>query len=103
MENPMKLFVSRPDRIFIVAVCFFAAYLLIWKFRWKFPSLRSWPLLVSTIVWVLYAVWEWYCTIQKYNIRVDLLFIYPFLIAITAFGLLLSVSGLISALFLKKR
>ncbi|MCK4914233.1 MAG: hypothetical protein KAI59_06630 [Planctomycetes bacterium] len=99
--NPMEWFFWKPERIFAVSFAFFLGYLVIRLFNRKLSSAKSWPLLIPAIAWILFGIWEWFCTVKEYNIRVDLLLIYPILIAISVFGLSMSISSLISS-FLKK-
>ncbi len=98
---PMELFVREPGRIFAVSCIFFFGYFIIRLFSRKLSSVRSWPLLIPAITWGLYAIWEWFCTVKKGNIRVDLFLIYPILIVVSIFGLSVSI-GSVTSSFLKK-
>ena len=51
---------------------------------------RSWPLLVLTCLWFAYAAWEHYCTVGKYNIRIDLL-VLPWLLLIATIGFVVAI------------
>jgi len=99
--NPMELFLGKPGRILIVSCGFFLGYLIMCLYGRKLPSVRCWPLLIPAIAWGLFAIWEWYCTVNKYDIRIDLFLIYPVLIIISVFGLSVSVGSLISSFFKK--
>lgn len=99
--NPMEWFVWKPERIFMVSLVFFLGYLTIYLFSRKRPAVRSYPLLISFVTWITYGVWELFCSVQQYNIRVDLLFIYPVLIIVSIFGISASVGSLISNLLKK--
>lgn len=65
----------------VLAVCFVAARKL------TITSRMTGPLLIATCLWLAYAIWEWYCTTGKFNIRVDLVFIPWILYTATVFGL----------------
>lgn len=95
----MDLFVGKPELILAVSGIFFFAYFLIRLLGRKLPSMLAWPLLMPAIAWTLFAVWEMYCTLQQYNIRVDLFLIYPFLIVVTFLGFIVSIAGMILSLF----
>ena len=69
---------------------FFVGYLGLRMFRRKFSSVQDWPLLIPAVIWGLFAIWEWHCKAQQYNIRVDLLLFYPVLIIVSIAGPLLS-------------
>jgi hypothetical protein len=99
--NPLEWFFWKPERAFAVSCIFFLGYLVIRLLSRKPSSARSWPLLIPAIAWALFAIWEWFCAVKEYNIRVDLFLIYPILIVVSVFGLSMSISSLISN-FLKK-
>ena len=99
--NIMEWFVGQPGRIFVISCIFFLGYFVMRLLGRKLPSLRSWPLLVPAIAWVLFAVWELFCSAQQYDIRVDLFFIYPILIVVSIFGLSVSIGSLITSFFKK--
>ena len=100
--NPMEWFFWKPERIFAVSCVFLLGYFIIRLFGRRLSSVRSWPLLVPTIAWVLFAIWESFCRAQQFNIRVDLFLIYPVLIIVSIFGLSVSIGSLISNLFKKQ-
>lgn len=87
---PIQPFVWHPERIVAVSCAFFVIHFVLRLLHHKFSSVRDWPVLVPAIIWALFAIWEWYCKEQQYNIRVDLLLIYPVLIIVSIGGLLLS-------------
>ena len=74
----MDMFIGKPELIIAVSGVFFFAYFLIRLLDRILPSVLAWPLLMPAISWVLYALWEMYCRVQQYNIRVELLFIKSF-------------------------
>jgi hypothetical protein len=101
--NPIEWFFWKPERAFAVSCAFFFGYLLVRLFNRKSSFARSWPLLIPAITWGFYAIWECYCTVQKYNIRVDLLLIYPILIVVSVFGLSVIIGSLTSSFFEKNQ
>ncbi len=80
MDFLASLFVGKPQNILIVAAILFLVYLIV-KFAVNSASLQSYPFLVISIAWGIYAAWEWLVITQtpEANIRVDLLLIWPFL------------------------
>ena len=84
MECFASLFVGKPLNILIVAAVFLLMYLIV-RFVMSSASLHSNPLLVISITWGGYAVWEWLVITQtpEANIRVDLLVIWPVLAVLT--------------------
>ena len=84
MDFLALLFVGKPQNILIVAGIFLLAYLIL-KFVVKSASFHPSSLLVISIGWGVYAVWEWLVITQtpEANIRVDLLLIWPLLALLT--------------------
>jgi hypothetical protein len=81
---PIQPFVWHPERIAIVACILLLAYLMLRRVG----RFRPRPILVSAVIWGAFALWEWYCKIQGYNIRIDLFLIYPVLIIVTVWSLI---------------
>jgi hypothetical protein len=80
---PIVPFISHPERIAVVAALFIVAAALLTLRRRKI----AWPLIVAGVAWALFAAWEQHCVQMGYSIRVDLMLIYPLLLATTLFGL----------------
>lgn len=100
--NTIEGFLGSPTIIFAVSCVFFLSYLVIYVLACKWSFVRSWPLLIVAVAWALFAVWELFCTVKEYNIRVDLFVICPVLIAVTIFGVFVSVGSLASSLLKKQ-
>ena len=86
----MDFFVWEPGRVAVVAGAFlltFIACTVLERFNRRF---RSWPLLAAAVLWGLYALWEWLAFEKRWNIRVDLLLIYPLLFVASITALVLS-------------
>jgi hypothetical protein len=97
-------FAWKPQMALAISGVFFIGGLIIILLRLnnrKLSSVRIWPILIPAITWALYSIWEWFCTVKRHNIRVDLILIYPFLIGFSIFGLSVSISSLISSYFKK--
>lgn len=89
---PMAYFIH-PTRAFWVAG-FFLALLMGSGVRGMLDAnrakrIRLWPLMLPLGTWTLYGVWERSLVGKGYNIRVDLLMIYPVLVVSTVVGLVL--------------
>ncbi len=89
MDFLTQLFVGNPQNILVVAGLFFAGYCgqkLTKNTVIKRPRL----LLVTSIIWMLYAGWERLIQTNspEANIRVDLLAIWPLLIILSVWTLL---------------
>ena len=80
---PLQPFIFHPGRIATMATVLFVVFIGAYFLR-----RRAWPILLASVVWALYVLWERHCMAQQYNIRVDLLVIAPVLYTITAGGLL---------------
>ena len=86
----MDFFVWQPGRVVGVAGAFlltFIACAVLERFNRRF---RSWPLFAATVLWGLYALWEWLAFEKRWNIRVDLFLIYPLLLGASITALVLS-------------
>jgi hypothetical protein len=73
----MDFFVENPKGVVLVAGAFLLAFGVVTLMERYYRKLRSWPLLGAAVLWGLYALWEWYCQGKGWNIRIDLLLIYP--------------------------
>ncbi len=84
MEFLSSLVVHKPLNILLVAALFFVGFLVM-RFTGYGEGKRATALLVPTIGWALYAVWEWFIMIKdpNANIRVDLLVIWPVLLILS--------------------
>ena len=84
-------FVWHPERAGFIALVFLTAALLIVILQWRMKGrIHSWPCLAASISWALYAAWEWYATIKRWNIRVDLFMLFPALLVVSAWAVILS-------------
>jgi len=86
---PLQLLVWHPERIAGIAGSLFVLGIGVTCLRRRV----AWPLVVVSLVWFLFSGWEWYCKTHDYNIRVDLMLIWPVLLPLTAWGLIAGVMG----------
>ena len=88
MELLAALLVGKPLNILVIAVVFFAAYFVLCFVAGGIVRHPRWLLSVS-ILWGLYAVWEWLVQMKtpEANIRVDLLVTWPVMAILTVFAL----------------
>jgi len=89
----MSVFVWKPWLAVVVGVLIGGiAYLTTKEFTKKTKMMRS--LYLPAVLWLIYAAWEFYARMQGANIRIDLLVIYPLLVAITTIGFVLWFIGI---------
>ena len=88
---PIQPFVWHPERIAIVSGVFFLGFLGVYLLNRKHIQFQHWLLLICAIIWGLFAMWEAHCEIMKYDIRVDLLLIYPVLMSLSAFSIIINI------------
>ena len=88
MEFLASLVVHKPFNILIVAVAFVLGY-VVRRFAFDGTPIQTRALLVATVVWVLYAAWEWLVMTRtpEANIRVDLMLIWPVLLGLSAWAI----------------
>ena len=84
MEFLGSLVVHKPLNILIIAALFFISFLVM-RFTGAGEGKNAMGLLVPTIGWALYALWEWIVVMKSpdANIRVDLLVIWPVLLILS--------------------
>ena len=99
---PVQTFLWHPGRIAVVSFVFLLGFFIMLLLNRRYSLCRYWALFICAVVWALFAVWECYCKSQQYNIRVDLLLIYPILMVTGIFGLVSSIVSLVSG-FRKKQ
>jgi hypothetical protein len=87
---PIQPFVWHPGRIAAMAGIFLLIFVLLLLSRFHTRKLNPWPMLIPTVGWSLFALWEAHCMAREYNIRVDLLFVSPVLL----FGTLAGIAGI---------
>ena len=80
--------VGQPLRAVLIALFFLLVYLALWRKTGTLFSLSGVLLLLSSVTWFCYSGWEFYCHSQGYNIRIDLILIMPFIIAISAISII---------------
>jgi hypothetical protein len=88
MELLASLLVEKPQNILVIAVVFFAGYLVL-RFAALDIARNPRPLLIASIAWVLYSAWELLVQTKtpEANIRVDLLVMWPVLAIFSAWAL----------------
>lgn len=85
---PLQPLAWHPERAFIVALIFLALLIISvlvnkGKIRVKFV----WPLLLAFCSWVLFGINEYIALSNKTDIRIDLLFFEPVIMAISIFAI----------------
>jgi hypothetical protein len=84
---PLQWLVWHPERIAVVA----GSLLLVGVGVTIARRRVAWPLVVVSLAWFVFSGWEWYCRVREYNIRVDLMLVWPVLLPLTAWGLIAGV------------
>ncbi|MBN2457454.1 MAG: hypothetical protein JXB29_13130 [Sedimentisphaerales bacterium] len=98
----LQTFVWHPERILGVSLLFLLGFFGMRLLGRKYPLFGNKLLLISGISWALFALWEFYCEAKQYNIRVDLLLIYPVLMSISIFSVLAGISNLLLSFHRRK-
>jgi hypothetical protein len=79
-----KYFVWHPGRAFGVSLIFWCLLLLTFALRARWPGVRTLPMLVAALAWVLFGLLEYEAYRERADIRVDLLVTWPGLLLVTA-------------------
>jgi hypothetical protein len=83
---PLQIFNGRPDRIAVVGI----AILVFVAWLYYVRRQVAWPAVPTAQLWFVFAVWEAYAKAAKWNIRVDLIIVWPVLLAATICGIVWS-------------
>jgi len=90
----MSVFVWNPWLAVVVGLLIGAiAYLTTRESTKRTKMMRS--LYIPSIMWLIYALWEFYAKAHGANIRIDLLVIYPLLVTVTTVGFVLWFIGML--------
>ncbi len=94
MEFLASLVVHKPLKIALVAVLFGIGY-LVRRVVGAGSAPGAWWLLVAAAGWALYAAWEWLVMTRtpEANIRVDLLLIWPVMLALSLWAVFKGLKG----------
>lgn len=74
---PVQLFIRHPERIAIVG----GSFLVLVGWLYFVRRQVAWPAVLTAQLWFAFAVWEAIAKAKKWDIRVDLLLIWPLLLA----------------------
>lgn len=91
-------FMSHPERAAMVAVILLLVYFAVLKAK----GVKVFTLLGVCSIWVAFAIWETFATALRWDIRVDMLLIWPVLLLSAAIALGAVVLALFSTRFGKR-
>lgn len=80
---PLQLFNWRPDRIAVVGI----AILVFVAWLYYVRRQVAWSAVLIAQLWFAFAAWESHAKAAKWNIRVDLIIVWPVLLAATICGI----------------
>ena len=83
----LKPLIWHARRIAVISAVFLLLFLASAVLKLKLRPTHPWPHLAAASLWGLFAVWEHYCTVQRYNIRPDLVHISPFLVLVAVWSI----------------
>jgi hypothetical protein len=73
-----------PTRAFVVSLIFWGLLLLSYILQGWRPQVRTLPMFIVALAWVLFGLLEYQAYRERANIRVDYLFTWPALLLVTA-------------------
>jgi hypothetical protein len=80
---PVQPFIWHPIRIGFVSLVFLGAWFIFRRWSSGRSLVRPQGFFVLSIAWAIFALWECYCTVRQFNIRVDILLLWPPFAALT--------------------
>lgn len=93
----VEFFVWQPVHIWAISAVFGVLFLVALVAKTRYSRVRCLPLFIASLVWLAYGFWEQQAVIRRWDIRVDLLFGWPFLFGGTVIVIVLSIQSLIRA------
>ena len=93
---PIQPFVWHPEKAFYVSLIFIALLVIdIVAHKGYIRIKQLWPLLLAFVSWLLFGVNEYIAHSNKTDIRIDLLFFGPLIMAISIFAIYSFVKSLL--------
>lgn len=80
---PAQWMAGRPERALTVAVVFAAATLLLRAARRRYPDVADRPALLCTALWLFWGINEHAARIYGWDVRIDVVFLWPILAFVT--------------------
>ena len=77
--RPANIFVWHPERAAMVSFGILLLYFIILKAK----GIKIYSLALAGIFWTASALWEIWATVRRWDVRVDLIFLWPFLALLT--------------------
>jgi hypothetical protein len=96
-ESFVKFFVWQPGHIWAISAVFGVLFLAALMAKTRYPQVRCLPLFIAFLVWLAYGFWEREAVIQRWDIRVDILFGWPLLFGGTAIAIIRSAQSVLRA------
>ncbi len=91
-------FVLQPGHFWAVSAVFGILFLAALIAKNRFPQIWCWPLLIALLMWLFFGLSERDNVIRNVDIRIDVVFVWPFLFAGTALLIGLFILSLIRAI-----
>ena len=80
---PAQFVAGRPERALAVAACFAIAAVVLRIAKRRFPALADRPVILCTALWVFWGINEHAARLYGWNVRVDIVFLWPILAIVT--------------------
>ena len=87
---PLQPFIGHPERAMWMAVVFLILPVVLGLLR-GFKPRRKLPILLASLCWAGFSLWEAQAVSEKWNIRVELLLIGPVLLVVSTVAIVLAV------------
>jgi hypothetical protein len=96
-EWVFDFFVWQPGHFWAVSAVFGVLFAAAIVAKTRFPKIHCWPLLVAFLLWLFLGFSERDCVIRKVDIRIDVVFVWPFFFIGTALLVVVFIVGLVYA------
>jgi len=95
---PAQFMAGRPERALAVAACFALVAVVLRLARRRAPALTDRPALLCTALWVFWGINEHAAKLYGWNIRIDIVFLWPILAVVTAVCIALTLASVRAAM-----
>jgi len=95
---PAQFMAGRPERALVAAACFALAAVILRLAKRRAPALADRPAVLCTALWLFWGINEHAARLYGWNIRVDIVFLWPILAIVTLACIAITLASIRAAL-----